>query len=210
MVELDPRVREGLAAQLDDWRGKVAGGARRVGWKMGRGIEEVEAVMGTRPVIGHLVGTTMVEPGGVVRWPGGMVRAETELGLVVGNGERIAGICVALEIVDVGPPRGDVVELLAANVLHRAFALGPAHAPAATGGRRTTLAVDGEVRGQGRLLDDYGETVRDAARLLDELGEALEPGDLVIAGSAVHVPVEPGDRVTCAIEGLGEVGVRLE
>jgi 2-keto-4-pentenoate hydratase len=52
--------------------------------------------------------------------------------------------------------------------------------------------------------------VRDAAWLLGDLGESLEPGDVVIAGSAVHVPVARGERITCVIEGLGQIGVRLE
>jgi len=51
--------------------------------------------------------------------------------------------------------------------------------------------------------EDYAETVRAAAAVLAAVGEALEPRDWLIAGSLVHVPVGPGDRISVEIEGLG-------
>jgi 2-keto-4-pentenoate hydratase len=139
MIDLDPRVRAGLELQLDDWRGKLASGAQRIGWKMGRDVEEVEALMGARPVVGHLVSSSMLAPGGTGRVtlaaPGARatLRAETELGLQLGHPvtaeseledarDAITGLFVAFELVDVGPPRGDVVRVLAGNVFHVAFA----------------------------------------------------------------------------------------
>jgi 2-keto-4-pentenoate hydratase len=226
MIDLDSRVRAGLESQLDDWRGKLASGAQRIGWKMGRGVEEVEALMGARPVIGHLVSSSMLAPGGPGRVPldasraGATLRAETELGLQLGHAvtaeteleearDAITGLFVAFELVDVGPPRGDVVRVLAGNVFHLAFACGPTGPVAETAERSARLAVDGEVRGCGSLLDDYAETVVDAARLLAAFGERLIAGDRLIVGSSVHVPIALGDQVTSSIDGLRDVSADL-
>lgn len=43
------------------------------------------------------------------------------------------------------------------------------------------------------------------ARLLDELGERLEPGDRIITGSIVQVPVAVGREVTADLGALGRV-----
>lgn len=219
MGDLHPRIRAGMERQLDAWRRELAGGARRIGWKLGRGIQEVEELMGERPVLGHLVSASELVPGVPFRVPDDRVdtlRAETELGIAIGarvSGSAdldearaaIAGYCVALELVDVGPPRGDVEAVLAANVFHRAFAFGDAVPGFTTAGRRATLVVVGAPAGEGTLLDDYAQTVADAARLLAALGESLEPGDRLIAGSSVHVPVQAGAAISCAIDGLGHL-----
>jgi 2-keto-4-pentenoate hydratase len=221
MLTIDPRVRDGMALQLEQWRRALNGGARRIGWKLGRGIEEVEALMGTRPVLGHLTSTTMLRSGDTYDASGSSVlRAETELTIEIrrrvearedeaGARDAIAGFRVATELVDLGPPRGDVAAVIGANVFHRAYAMGPLRPPLPTEGRRATLTVNGETGGEGTLLDDYAATILDAAALLAQFGEALEPGDRVLAGSAVHVPVAAGDHIRAAIDGLGHVEVTV-
>ena len=137
-MELDERVRGGLAAQRARRQHMIDGGARRVGWKLGRDIAEVEALMGSKPVAAR---------------------------------GAIAGLSVALELVDVGSHRGDVERLLAANVLHRAFAMSSATPVGPTAGRPAILRVNDRTCGRGRLLDDYADAVRDAAALLGAMGE---------------------------------------
>jgi 2-keto-4-pentenoate hydratase len=44
-------------------------------------------------------------------------------------------------------------------------------------------------------------------RVLDVVGERLEPGDRVITGSVVQVPVARGDEVVAAAGGAGRVGL---
>jgi 2-keto-4-pentenoate hydratase len=180
--------------------------------------------MDTRPVIGHLVSSSELETGARFHVPDerlGTLRAETELGLAIGRRVTpehhldyargsIAGIFVALELVDVGPPRGDVAQVLAANVFRRAFVCGAPIATRSTAGRSATLGINGACAGEGRLLDDYAQTVLDAACLLGALGESLDAGDRLIAGSSVHVPVSAGDDVVSAIDGLGCVGATIE
>jgi hypothetical protein len=56
---VNPRVVAALRAQL---RTRDPG-ARRVGWKIARGIAEVEELIGAEPVIGNLTSATQLESG---------------------------------------------------------------------------------------------------------------------------------------------------
>jgi 2-keto-4-pentenoate hydratase len=215
VIELDQRVLAGLTAQRERRAALLAGGASHVGWKMGRSIEEVEAVMGSEPVIGYLTSETMFESGGEHGAGGAAdLRAETELALWVRDPDAappgIGGIATALELVDVHQGgRGSIVPILAANVFHRAFAIGDIQPFTATAGREARLWADGDLLETGQLLDDYADTVRAAQRRLHAIGEKLRPGDFILAGSAVHVPVEPGQRVSVEIDGLSRLEVTI-
>jgi 2-keto-4-pentenoate hydratase len=218
VTELDPRVWAGLMAQRERRAASLAAGAARVGWKMGRGIEEIEAVMGSEPVIGYLTSETLFESGSRHRADGAVaLRAEIELALWVRDPERqgdeseaIGGVATALELVDVQQGgRGAIEPILAANVFHRAFAIGEVQPLTATAGRQARLWIDGELRGSGRLLDDYTDTVRAAQRCLMAIGETLRPGDFILAGAAVHVPVSAGERVSGEIDGLSRLRVTI-
>jgi hypothetical protein len=87
----------------------------------------------------------------------------TELTVEAGSNDTVAGLAVALEIVDTGRPPNGLEEIVAADVYHRAVALGPTRRGAtATGGRRAPAT-----RGQ------------DSRRL--DLPRAVEPGDHIVA-----------------------------
>jgi 2-keto-4-pentenoate hydratase len=214
---LHPRVQAGLVKQHERWRATLDSGARRIGWKIGHAIGEVEALMGTQPVVGYLTSATRLSSGAGYRARAvGALRAEVELALRIGRvvdagdvlsraREAVDALAVALELVDVGHPRGEVEPVLEANVFHRAFAIGPPCPVMSAVQRRARLAVNGEVRGVSPVSEDYAETVRAAAGVLAAVGEALEPNDWLIAGSLVHVPVGPGDRISADIEGLGRL-----
>jgi 2-keto-4-pentenoate hydratase/2-oxohepta-3-ene-1,7-dioic acid hydratase in catechol pathway len=76
---------------------------------------------------------------------------------------------------------------------------------------RITLSVNGEVRQDGNT----GQLIFPIARLLESLSEGLtlEPGDILATGtpSGVGYAMDPpiylahGDRVTCEIEGIGQL-----
>jgi 2-keto-4-pentenoate hydratase len=205
VTDVDPRVLAAVEKQLEGWRARLAGGARRVGWKAAWEMPEVEALIGSEPVIGHLTTATQLEPGGTYRDGGVSVRAETEVVIVVGEDGGVAGLGVGLEIVDAGVEPRALEEAVAGNVLHRAFALG-AVGPL---GEEATMTVDGKIRHRAPVTGDYAAIVRAIARWLDAAGERLEPGDRIFAGSLNHVPVAPGDRVEAAISGLGSVTARI-
>jgi 2-keto-4-pentenoate hydratase len=220
MGEVHPRVVAALDAQLDRWRAALAGGARRIGWKIGLNFPEVEQVIGRQPVIGHLTSRTLLSSGaGYAMEPEAELRAETEVALSIGRGvgpeadrdeaqAAISGVAVALELVDVKRPPDDLEGIVIANAAHRAFALGGARAvdPSGLEGR---LALNGKVCESATAENDYGETVLAVAQLLGAVGEGLRRGDRILAGSLTHVPVQPGDEVRAEIEALGGLDLKI-
>jgi 2-keto-4-pentenoate hydratase len=102
---------------------------------------------------------------------------------------------VGLELVDLARPPSDLEGIVAANVLHRTVAFGPAVAPEGPLDAEARSVVNGHVRAGGRARSDYGETVQTVARLLGAVGERLRRGDRILAGSFTQVPVRPGDQV---------------
>jgi 2-keto-4-pentenoate hydratase len=57
----------------------------------------------------------------------------------------------------------------------------------------------------GATFDDYAQRVAGVARLLGAMGEPLRPGDRIITGSIVQVPVAAGERVAADLGPLGRV-----
>ena len=87
MADVHPRILAATRSQLDVWRAALHAGAGRVGWKIGLGVEEVEELIGTEPVIGHLTTATLLDAGGTyAAEAAGELRAETELAIDVGEG----------------------------------------------------------------------------------------------------------------------------
>ena len=71
-----------------------------------------------------------------------------------------------------------------------------------------SLAVNGEVRQRGNTRDMSWAV----PEILAELSTYFElhPGDLVFTGTPPGVgPLQPGDRVQCEIEGVGQLGFRM-
>jgi 2-keto-4-pentenoate hydratase len=118
------------------------------------------------------------------------------------------GYGAALELVDVTRPPSDFESIVAGNIWHRAFATGPLHAEPPPEVVRAVVSMNGAVAGEGEQRADPLETARVVGELLRAVGEELRAGDLIIAGSIVHVPAELGD-VVVELESLGAVGVRL-
>jgi 2-oxo-3-hexenedioate decarboxylase len=211
VAALPPEILAAPRAQLQARRALLDAGARRVGWKIALGIPEVEELIGADPVLGYLTSATLLEPGATYSPAADRgLRAETELAVEVGEGGRIAGLAVALELVDVGRPPDGMDGIVAANVFHRAVAFAPTRQGAAlSDDARARLRVGGDVREEGPVRGDPVATVRAAERLLGAVGERLEPGDLILAGASCHVPAGPGDEAVAEIDGLGEVGARI-
>jgi 2-keto-4-pentenoate hydratase len=215
--EIDPRLASALASQLESWRSALRGGAQRVGWKLGMGDRER---IGSGPVLGHLTSATRLEPGGVYRaGAAGRLSADAEIALEIGRDvdpgadsetirRAVAGFGAALELVDLGG-RDDPEQIVAANVFHRAFALGSPR-PALPAARvEARLIVNGRVRASAHAPSDVTDRVAAAAQVLGAMGEQLRAGDQIITGSVVQVPVEPGDEVVADLGPLGRVGLAI-
>jgi 2-keto-4-pentenoate hydratase len=201
-VSLDPRVALALRRQLDRRAAALDAGARRVGWKLGAQIAEIEAVTGGEPVIGYLTSATVVSDGGIydVR-NAAELRAETELVF------DAAGLAVGLELVDTARPPHGLDAIVANNVFHLAVVLGERRAR--TAGAEARLFVDGELRAAARVTTDVEAVRARVGALLEDLDLQLRPEDRVLAGSLTHVPVAAGSEVRAEIDGLGGVSIRL-
>ena len=168
-------------------------------------------------MIGHLTSATRIGSGATYAAPSGAVlMAEPEVALELGRDveadadldaarDAIAGLGAALELVDISDAPSDVEGIVAANVFHRAFVLGPSR-PLLRPEGRGAIVVNGEERGTAALPDDFADVVRLVARLLGAVGERLQQGDRIISGSlTTPVPVSAGDAVAVDLGALGGV-----
>jgi 2-keto-4-pentenoate hydratase len=71
------------------------------------------------------------------------------------------------------------------------------------------VRVNGEVRGVAPADHSPEAAVARAAELLEAAGERLEPGDRIITGAVVQLPVQPGDEIEVELAGLGCLGVTV-
>jgi len=200
---------ERVVAALRTQLARRPAGARRVGWKLGGGIAEIDSVTGGRPAIGHLTSATQLTDGSTYAGGGTALHADTEVVVELGEDRDIVAAGVALEIVDIARPPHDLEGIVAGNVFHRAFALGPLMPwPGRFDGAARSI-VDGEVRAEARADDDHAEIVATAAELLAAVGERLRPGDRILTGSVTQVAVAPGDEIAAEIDGLGRVALTI-
>ena len=148
------------------------------------------------------------------------LRAEGEVAIELGRDVRagdgpeavrdsVAGLAPALELVDVEPPAEGFEGVVADNVYHRAFVLGPTRTVAPGTQLAATLRVNGEVRDSGATSEDFAAKLLAVARQLGEVGEGLLVGDRVITGSLTHVPVRAGDAGEISIEPLGSLAIEI-
>ena len=203
MTEPGARIVSALREQLAERRRLLDRGAARVGWKVALGMEEVE----NRPVIGYLTSATRLDSGSAHSAAGAArLCVDAELAVEIGREGTIAGYAAALELVDLGQARGSLESVMRANVLHRAFALGSPHDEPA---RTARVYVDDVPRAEAVAEFPLEERVEVVAYWLAAAGERLEPGDWIITGSIVQVPVAPGDEVAVELGELGHLEVSI-
>jgi 2-keto-4-pentenoate hydratase len=223
---MDARVRRGMEAQLARWRSALAGGAARVGWKVGLNDPRVQAHLGIDGcVVGHLTLATTLVPGEPHSLRGGTrVGAECEVAIHLGRdldagasdadaAAAVLGLGAALELIDLDRPLDDLEGIVAANVFHRAVLLGPTRPGASIDGVRAQVLRHGAVV---ETVDAAAATgpvtvvVRSIADALGACGEHLRAGDRVIAGSLAGILwLEPGDVVGLDLGPLGALSLAV-
>ncbi len=207
-TESDPRVLAGTHAHLEQWRGVLADGAQRVGWKIGFNVPQIQEHLGIEgSVVGHLTSATQVGTAASHDLEGTTRPAvEAEIAVEVAADGSAGALGAAIEVVDVSLPFEDVEAILGRNVFHRAFVLGPRESTGAPAEVEAVISVGGEERARATASTDLADTVRLVADSLAAAGERLAPGDVILAGSiTVPVPVEPGDAVVVDLGQLGRL-----
>jgi 2-keto-4-pentenoate hydratase len=212
-MSVDAKIAAGMRAQLGRRDAEVVAGARPLGWKLGLTVPAVQEALGlSGPVAGYLTTGTQLAPGASVSLAGFTApMIEPEVALHVGEDGGVAGLGVAIEIVDIDLPFEDLEAILAGNVFHRAVVLGPPRADATLADVTARVLQDGEevaVARAGAVVGDPAEVVRFVSGWVEPYGATVEPGHAIIAGSLTPpVPVEAGQEITVDLGPLGSLAL---
>jgi 2-keto-4-pentenoate hydratase len=217
----DPRVVEGTRRQLEERdRMLAAEGARRLGWKLGLGAPPAREKWEVKgPAAGFITDATLLGSGAtqsLAGWDAPVLEAEVAVRVAVdGDGARVGGLGVAIELADLGSGAGDLADVLAGDIFHRRTVLGALDADPSTPVKTVTVERDGE---RIDIAEDptalVGGTAAEMTAYLDRylagLGEELRDGDVIITGSTVPLVACPeGGHFVVASPGLGTVEVTL-
>lgn len=231
--DLGARVLAGMKAQLGTRATRIAAGGKHLGWKAGFGAPPALQKFGLPgPLVGYMLADARVASGDTVSisgWTKPVAEPEIAVWLaadLTDGSDRakvaaaISGIGPAIELADLNPPPEDVTAILAGNIFHRRVILGRVDTSRAgarldgfvgrvtrSGTKAAPVSADALEANTGRLLD----IVAHIASTLAACGEKLARGDVIICGSVVPpIFLEPTDTgVTWALDGIGEVSVRL-
>ncbi len=202
---------EAYQQQLGHWRAALHSGAGRIGWKIGLNVPAVQEKLGLeRSVVGHLTTASLLGADGTHALTGARKpMAEPEIAIEMGPDGAIAGLAPAIEVADIDRPLDDAGEIVAANIFHRAVAIGPSSDRSDATGIQAVLSVNGE---QAATSDAGATDLSEIVRLVDETlraaGESLEAGDRIIAGSLTQpAPVKAGDAVSVDLGPIGRLEV---
>jgi 2-keto-4-pentenoate hydratase len=221
----DPRIERGLIAQLTGRHRRLEDGEEPLGWKLGFGVPAAMEKLGiSAPLVGYLLRSGLVESGatvGVGAWRN--ARLEPEIAAWMGSDvgadasredvvRAVAGLGVAIELVDLDPDASDPESILAGNIFQRHVLLGPVVEGATPTGVSARVLVGGEeeaaVDDATEATGDPYELVRHVASTLAATGETLRAGEVVICGSVVPaLAVSPGDEVEVVLDPLGSLSV---
>ena len=214
-----------MLAQLTERRLRIEAGEASLGWKLGMGVPAAMAKLGTdAPLVGYLLAPARVDDGGTVSLDGwGTAKLEPEIAVHMGSDlgpgasradaeAAIAGLGVAIELVDLDPGADDPEAILAADIFQRHVLLGPVMEGAdAAGASARALKNGDEAASTGDATEATGDPVDlvlHVANVVGAAGETLRAGEVVICGSVVPaLDVAPGDRVEVQLDPLGSLSV---
>ena len=221
----DPRIERGMLAQLTERRRRIDAGEASLGWKLGMGVPAAMAKLGTdAPLVGYLLAPALLDDGGTVPLDGwGNAKLEPEIAVHMGADlaagasreeaeAAVAGLGVAIELVDIDPDAGDPESILAADIFQRHVLLGPVREGALPAGVSACILFGGEERARAddatEATGDPIELVRHVATVVASAGETLRAGEIVICGSVVPaLAIAPGDVVEVVLDPLGSLSV---
>ena len=227
----DPRIANGMRAQMELRQKLLDGGAKQIGWKVGLGAPAMQAKCGlTAPIVGFLLDRAELASGATVSLAGWKKPvAEAEIAAYIGRDlpaganrdevrRAIAALGPAIELADADGPMDDVQATLAGDIFQRHVILGPRDAM--RGGARLD-GLTGRVTRSGQdvpvpadLETNIGEVVnivRHVADVTAAVGGGLRAGQFIICGSlTVPMFLEAGESgVDFQLAPIGEVSVRF-
>ena len=214
-----------MLTQLTERRRRIEAGEASLGWKLGMGVPAAMAKLGTdAPLVGYLLERARVDDGAAVSLDGWFnPKLEPEIAVHLGADlapgasreeaeAAIAGLGVAIELVDLDPGADDPEAILAADIFQRHVLLGPmVEGASASGVAARALKNGDEAASTGDATEATGDPVDLAlhvATVVGEAGESLRAGEVVICGSVVPaLDVAPGDTVEVELDPLGSLRV---
>jgi 2-keto-4-pentenoate hydratase len=214
-----------MLAQLTQRRRRLQDGEASLGWKLGMGVPAAMKKLGTdAPLVGYLLAGARVDDGGTVSLDGwGNPKLEPEIAAHLGADlapgasreeaeAAIAGLGVAIELVDLDPDADDPEAILAADIFQRHVLLGPAVDGAGTSGVSARVLRGGDEEAATadatEATGDPVDLVLHVANVIGDAGEGLRAGEVVICGSVVPaLSVAPGDTIEVQLDPLGSLTV---
>jgi 2-keto-4-pentenoate hydratase len=227
----DPRIANGMRAQMALRQKLLDQGARQIGWKVGLGAPAMMAKCGlTAPVVGFLLDRAELASGATVSLAGWQKpAAEAEIAAYIGHDlpaganrddvrRAIAALGPAIELADVTSPMDNIQAALAGDIFQRHVILGPRDAMRSGArleglkGRVTRSGQDIPVPAD--LETNIGEVlsiVRHVADVAAAVGGGLRAGQFIICGSLTPpMFLEPGERsVDFELAPIGGISVRF-
>ena len=227
----DPRIANGMRAQMALRQKLLDGGAKQVGWKVGLGAPAMQVKCKlTAPVVGFLLDRAELASGATVSLAGWRKPvAEAEIAAIIrrdlpAGADRkevrraIGALAPAIELADVDGPMDDVEAALAGDIFQRHVILGPrdstrngARLDGLTGrvtrsGQDVPVPADLEIN-----IGEVVNIVRHVADVAGAVGGGLRAGQFIICGSlTAPMFLEPGERgVDFELAPIGEVSVRF-
>lgn len=227
----DPRVKAGMAKQLEKRRALIAAGGKPLGWKVGFGAPAMmERLKITAPLVGFLMREAAIPSGGSASLQGwAKPVAEPEVAAYIGKDlpggsdraatiAAIAALGPAIELADLDPPPDDVAAAVAGNIYQRHVIFGPRDDTRA-GGKCDDFVAHvfrrgAEAASTNNFQAAVGELifiVNHVANMLGAFGETLRAGDVIITGSVVPpIFIEPDEsEIAYELKPIGGVSVRL-
>ena len=227
----DPRVAQGMPAQLAKRRARIAAGEKPLGWKVGLGAPATMQRLGLQaPVVGFLMQRALLPSGGDTSFKGWTrpaaeceiaVRMATDLGSGANAAsafKAVKEILPAIELADFDPPPtpDSIDAVLANNIYQRHVILGPAsRSGGGTAGLTSRLirrgAETASTTEPEALTGKLPDIVALVANTLAAYGEKLSAGDVIITGSITPPIILERDeiRLTHALDPIGEVSIQF-
>jgi len=227
----DPRIANGMRAQMELRRKRLAEGARQVGWKVGFGAPAAMQKLRLKaPLVGFLLDRALLPSGASVPLAGWRKPvAEAEIAAYIGRDlpagatreearSAVAAIGPAIELADAGGSIDDVEAVLAGDIFQRHVILGPRdtmRSGARLEGLQARVTRSGtDVPAPAALETNTGDivgVVRHVADVAAAVADGLRAGQFIICGSiTAPMSLEAGERgIDYALEPIGSVSVRF-